>query len=1512
MPRSSGVNHFDTLRSWNGSQSRAFEELSYQLLKSDVPSGSQAIRTGNPDGGVEWYATLPDTTEWGWQAKHVHGIDALLAGMTDSVQRVVRDRPELVKLTFVISWNLATSTRGGERISQRQKFEYKIASWKKHIRGAKRIEFELIQGSDLLAILARPEHRGRAWFWWETPVFDSGWLERRFKEQAAAAGEKYRPDLQVDLPIEEDLKALGATQSIFEEFKLLRQKVISAGHDMHLVPIGPQDLVKLHNTVSQSAKQLIDACQKVILQASINASSLDPLKSALSEFLSSVSNAEQREFELEIKWSKQPPENHDEERQRPLAEMHGYSVRKLRDAASELESLLNSSVGRALQQRNYLLVGPAGSGKTHLFLGSVHQAIEEGRPAVVLFGARFGSDNLWGSICDQLGLKPIGADVLLGAMDAAGEASSVSGRRFVLLIDALNETVPPNFWVRHLPTLRASIALWPHVSLAVSCRDTYLDVVDDDNERSQYVLRKHPGFAGREVEATQKYFTHYNLEAPCIPLLVPEFSLPLFLKMYCESLRDSRQSNSAIGHEGRVRIFDRYLSVKLKRVAHLLRPTAASTYEIEHAKSCVSKVIDALLDEFALTGREGICVERAEELATTVMNGTSYDTANILGALQNEGLLIREMLYLGGNSMQDGFCIVFQAFADYLILRKRLSAIEDPMNDADLRRWLLDDCSLGIVEAAAVALPELYDTELPDFLGISAKSMEFPDSDDDGSRLRSIRAQRVFQAVFETLPYRDARAITERTIKLFNQSFLLITPDKLFRKLFLMAPQPDNRLNAEALHRYLMGFKMPKRDSFFGFATYHEIFDESSPIATLARWAALGPYPKYDPQVIELSCVPLIWLLSSSNRFMRDWVTKALVQLLRGHLDVARRLVERFWEIDDPYVIQRVVVIAYGALMRSNPSDHKDAKKLAKVIWKLVFTHPIRADELMLDAARGGVEWGVAHNLLPKKALIDIRRPYKLAPPRGVPTEATLKKKYGFNEGQPPNESYSTIRLSLWELGDFGRDVVASGIQNFSRYRCEEEFPEKEHWPEPRFIKSRWVAFKKALTPKQREDLGKFLKETAESKPAKSSEFCRTLNEKQAELLRSVWKQPSRRRLRNDEYPVDKALRWVFKRTLTLGWRPQLFGFVDHRIAQSRGGREAHKSERWGKKYQWMAYHELLARIADNFQPVRQWDASKPYEGLYQIIAEREIDPSLPPIDYRGFVEGGGEGKPTWRPAPIRVVDWPPSQPDFKQYGGSIERFLSDTASEPTLDHMSFVTDAENERWFLLSAYFSQGDPSADKRWLGLQQVIALDSWLTPRDQTRLLLPHLLKLEQSHRWDLIDDQGHVDCCYAGEIGWTPHKCYHQQAKFRELVDGEQRWQLVPTVETVMWEGNSTDCSIGDFVFAAMPSTFIQAKAKLILDERGPSWWDTTEDVVFMNYGVDEPIRCRKSLLVRGTWLQKFLTEHNLELLVRIYCERRLVDSDHRQHHPSQIVYSAARINADLNIFISNDQVRKQL
>ena len=68
---------FRSLRQWDGSQHRAFEELCYQLRDPSL-DGPDLMKTGNPDGGLEWYVTQRGGTLWGWQAKYTFDVDNAL------------------------------------------------------------------------------------------------------------------------------------------------------------------------------------------------------------------------------------------------------------------------------------------------------------------------------------------------------------------------------------------------------------------------------------------------------------------------------------------------------------------------------------------------------------------------------------------------------------------------------------------------------------------------------------------------------------------------------------------------------------------------------------------------------------------------------------------------------------------------------------------------------------------------------------------------------------------------------------------------------------------------------------------------------------------------------------------------------------------------------------------------------------------------------------------------------------------------------------------------------------------------------------------------------------------------------------------------------------------------------------------------------------------------------------------------------------------------------------------
>jgi len=96
---------------------------------------------------------------------------------------------------------------------------------------------------------------------------------------------------------------------------------------------------------------------------------------------------------------------------------------------------------------------------------------------------------------------------------------------------------------------------------------------------------------------------------------------------------------------------------------------------------------------------------------------------------------------------------------------------------------------------------------------------------------------------------------------------------------------------------------------------------------------------------------------------------------------------------------------------------------------------------------------------------------------------------------------------------------------------------------------------------------------------------------------------------KKEYFDTGLAQRWIFKRVIELGWRPELHGEFDEYI--KRYDRTEHKAERIGKKYQWIALHEFLARVSDNFQFKGDvWEnKTKKYKGPWNPYI-RDIDPS--------------------------------------------------------------------------------------------------------------------------------------------------------------------------------------------------------------------------------------------------------------------------------------------------------------
>ncbi len=55
------------------------------------------------------------------------------------------------------------------------------------------------------------------------------------------------------------------------------------------------------------------------------------------------------------------------------------------------------------------------------------------------------------------------------------------------------------------------------------------------------------------------------------------------------------------------------------------------------------------------------------------------------------------------------------------------------------------------------------------------------------------------------------------------------------------------------------------------------------------------------------------WLLSSSNRKLRDVTSKAMIEILKYDFELSEFLLRKFEDVNDPYIIQRLYGVIFGA-----------------------------------------------------------------------------------------------------------------------------------------------------------------------------------------------------------------------------------------------------------------------------------------------------------------------------------------------------------------------------------------------------------------------------------------------------------------------------------------------------------------------------------------------------------------------------------------------------------------------
>lgn len=1502
--------HWSNIRAIGGSQHEGFEEVVCQVARHEtVPHGSVFRRVGKPDGGVECYWIMPDGSEKGWQAKYF--LTSLTASqwsqLDSSVKTTLTTHPSMTTYVIAIPIDLADA-RTPNQTSAQQKWDERVLKWQKWANEQGReITFEFWGASQLLARLSQPQHRGRVWFWFEQHLFSPEWFTGQIEENIANAGARYTPELDIQLPVARYFDGLGRTAGFYRELKShvaqLRDVRLNYGTIATVSPRTGEVLNELGEEV-ESVCRLIADIDEGSTEAIDTVQIVREIEQLVRKKQSCQATIEQEQQQVRERES--DTETDQTSRTMRPDESFRFILSELAGLRHKLDDLADFLEGVEVQLANsstMLLTGEAGKGKTHLFCDVARQRNKVNAPTILLLAEQFGRGNIWRQLAKSLDLANCSKQEILGALEAAGQAAQC---KTLILIDAINESSDPIIWRQQLSGFLTVIRRYKWISIALSVRSTYLDLIlPPELEDDQLVRVSHRGFAGVEYEATQHFFDHFNIERPSVPLLNPEFQTPLFLKLFCQGLANQRLKRMPKGLRGITAIFNFFLDSIYKRLQ------LPAKLNLSPHKNEVQLAIARFATRLTEKNQHWLSANEAEAVINAELPQPGY-TNSLLYHLISEGVLSKDRFPDARGVIVEGISFAYQRLADHLIAKNLLERYltENPtdafLNDSPLQqlierpnRWWSPQAR-GLIEALSIQLPERIGRELFDVV---------PNMDKED--------QQIYRAFVGSLLWRDANAMTNKTREGINNALRFgELRNRFLNVLITLAVDPDHPYNAEFLHERLMRDSMAERDVWWSTFLFRQ-HGKRTAVDRIIDWAwAKNDKSHIDDEAIRLCAVTLIWFLTTSHRFVRDEATKALVNLLDSRLQIARKLLHQFANVNDPYIAERLYAVLYGCVLRSH--DTQQIEMITNDVYELLFkNNRPPAHVLLRDYGRGIIEYAVHLGLSFNGDMQNVRPPYH-SEWVDVPSDAEIE-----------SLKSSLVETKQWDgriadsvtWDDFGRYIIGTNHGNDS-----------SRWLSLTLNEPKWLsredhqaAFVDMLTATQAAYWDKLLEArqaflASNWRSRFEPNFIREIeamwdgvelgseeqveNERQITLELTALEQAvinlkhvflnnltptqlayykehvetalSGNNFGREEEPrfdLSKIQRWIIKRVFDLGWTVEKFSEFDSSYHVRSDDREAQKPERIGKKYQWIAYHEIIACISDNFQYYRTLTSHphrNAYRGTWQL-AVRDIDPSCV-VRYE-------------KHDPSSLGWWTPTTFDNWDNPTDHIAWLKTTDDLPSFETaIDLINPNDHSQWLNLHIFRKWKQPmSADINW---RDVINREVWC----YIQAYLIHKSDLEEMLDWAKAQNfmgrwmpEGRdFDDIYLGELYWSPAQRYYD-----DPFEGDVGWQIddsfqrkdrpkpiLPLSERYSASTGDFDCSVGEGYAITVPAKplveemelrwsgadgqFVDSRGKLIASD--PSFTENGE-------------RC---LLIRKKAMTEFLKEHDYAIMWTLLGQKRLV------------------------------------
>lgn len=877
------------------------------------------------------------------------------------------------------------------------------------------------------------------------------------------------------------------------------------------------------------------------------------------------------------------------------------NIIRMRQYCYELLSL-EQTLDITVANSNFLIIhGEAGCGKSHL-LGYFSQITQnEHCPVLLLLGGNFSaSSSIEENIVKQLKSSCSFEDILSGL----NRVGMRLGRRVPILIDALNETQGMNYWRDRLPGFLECVTKYPHIALVVSIRDTYLNRVLSEYSRHQWakIMCKHEGFKDDEYAAIQRFCEYYGLTVLNMPVLNPEFANPLYLHMACSIAKSSGKERLPMGWD-MYDLFEKYAK-KLDNDFDNLRD---GLYTNRHI---VTKATTLLADKMFAAKREWLPLSECDELIQNEIRNSSY----LLTDLLESSLLALDCDYEGREYIR----FTYQRIGDYYMAKMLLDKCK---TKEDVSKRLCDYADVltkygrldGVLEQLFIMIPERFDVELWEVMD-EKKVAEW------------------MRMLLYSFHWRSAKHIhTEEIIRFVSEHRL--SRESWWNTLLFLAPIPHHPFNGDRWHAIMKRQgSMADRDGVLQHFILETVkWDSNNHINRMITWA-------WTPEVSKLAtdevawqvAVTLTWILSSTIHQLRDQVTKALVNLLQHKPKVLLKLLHEFQDVDDTYIKERLLAIAYGCVLRCEQKE--DIVAIGRYVYESVFSNGNPPRHLLLrDYACNIVDYAYKMYGLDEIDMQLVLPPYNAKMP-SLPTREDVERfRIDYNDKSEKYAwSQNAILNSLYDsISDFGTKILSPNIDYFVSDSFKIENDLQNFIKQCRGKKKDWVkAYVEARTMQINIERQKEMPYTRidETYARLVEDFVRVSNQGlQKFLSKDEWDLLNNLYIPNhankgcsrfDRYRDKSPYRyWVVQRVFELGYDRNKHGSYDEeiqRIDNSYSYRKIEgRKERIGKKYEWIAYWELMGCFADNYHIESPWDNSKKilYDGAWQNYW-RDCDPA--------------------------------------------------------------------------------------------------------------------------------------------------------------------------------------------------------------------------------------------------------------------------------------------------------------